>query len=476
MAYVKTNWANSPSTATPISATNLNHAETQYDQALADSKTYTDQQIAANPAPPGEIVGVSAVALPPGSTPTATTGGTPTQTTIEFGIPTGGVGETNTYLRQASLWSYGHSFTSVPNNYCRPNAGEHPLRIKDRIGFVEVKPFGRGNTPLPDTLANALNNSRVTDLNRNWPGLDTIASTGGAEVEANLPDDRLMPRGIVTIENYINEIGLGLTSPAYITFWQHCLRTLIATIGGKAQRAFGTAIGPVTNSWNEAPSTPLQNLFPKGQLPAGALARTNQIGNYREYRVRGDYCWVFVLATRAAVPSGPIDVYVGATKVQTLTPQGMFPADYTSVITESEAVGGWPIAIKVTGLNAAAGTTSWKTIQLRATTTTLTYMSVVLVNREQPPEVLVAYEPTRKDTAPATWATENAKYKAAIDTVVSEFPNANVVNLDNGWDNTIMTPSGNFHPNDRGQAKLADNYVEAINETNTAWKTGTAVL
>jgi hypothetical protein len=37
MAYTKQNWENSPSTATPITATALNHLETQYEEAVADS-------------------------------------------------------------------------------------------------------------------------------------------------------------------------------------------------------------------------------------------------------------------------------------------------------------------------------------------------------------------------------------------------------------------------------------------------------
>lgn len=36
MAYIKTNWQNTPSTATPLSATNLNKLETQYDAVVSD--------------------------------------------------------------------------------------------------------------------------------------------------------------------------------------------------------------------------------------------------------------------------------------------------------------------------------------------------------------------------------------------------------------------------------------------------------
>ena len=379
----------------------------------------------------------------------------------------------NPYLGQASLYSYGHSFTSVPNNYCRPNAAEHPLRLKEMIGFTEVLAYGRGGTPLPDTLANAMNNSRVTDKNRNWPGLDTITSSPNAENGSNDPDERTMPRGVVTIQNYTNEIGLGYTSPEFIEFWKQCLRSLIAVVSGKAQRAWSTDI---SGTWNEAPSETIQALFPKGQLPAGLLTRSSTVGDYRQFRVRGDSCWVFTLATKGSVSGGDIGVYVDGTKIQTISPKGKVPSEWASVIEASAGLGGWPVAYKVTGLNAAAGTSGWKTVRLRVENSELTYLSAVLVERLQPPEVFVAYEPTRKDTAPATWATENAKYKAAIDQVVAEFANAHVVDLDVGWDNNTMTPNGNFHPNDRGQAQIAANYVAAINAEITDWNPGTAVL
>lgn len=379
----------------------------------------------------------------------------------------------NPYLGQASLYSYGHSFTSVPNNYCRPNYAEHPLRLRELLGFADVLAYGRGGTPLPDTLANALNNSRVTDKNRNWPGLDTIASSPNAETGPNDPDERTMPRGVVTIQNYINEIGLGYTSPAFIEFWKQCLRSLIAVVSGKAQRAWSTDI---SGTWNESPSAQLQELFPKGQLPAGLLTRSATAGDWRQFRVRGDSCWVFTLATKGTVTSGDIGVYVGSTKVQTISPQGECPSEWESVIEASSGAVGWPVAYKVTGLNAAAGTAGWKTVRLRVEASEATYLSVVLVERLQPPEVFVAYEPKRKDTAPATWATENAKYKAAVDQVVAEFTNAHIADLDVGWDNNTMTPNGNFHPNDRGQAQIAANYVAAINAEITDWNPGAAVL
>lgn len=48
MTYVKQSWKNFPSTDTPISAARLNHMETQYDEAVSDSKTYADEAVSSS--------------------------------------------------------------------------------------------------------------------------------------------------------------------------------------------------------------------------------------------------------------------------------------------------------------------------------------------------------------------------------------------------------------------------------------------
>lgn len=45
MAYAKQEWKNSPDETTPLSAGRLNHLETQYEEAVADSKSYTDSLV-----------------------------------------------------------------------------------------------------------------------------------------------------------------------------------------------------------------------------------------------------------------------------------------------------------------------------------------------------------------------------------------------------------------------------------------------
>lgn len=47
MPYTKTSWQNQPSTATPINAANLNKLETQYEQSMNDSSTYTDSAVSS---------------------------------------------------------------------------------------------------------------------------------------------------------------------------------------------------------------------------------------------------------------------------------------------------------------------------------------------------------------------------------------------------------------------------------------------
>lgn len=81
MAYTKTTWQDQPSTATPLSAANLNHLETQYDEAKAyadtgdasdrayadagdtSARAYTDAQVATR-ATPAYVDAGDAAAIP----------------------------------------------------------------------------------------------------------------------------------------------------------------------------------------------------------------------------------------------------------------------------------------------------------------------------------------------------------------------------------------------------------------------------
>lgn len=387
-----------------------------------------------------------------------------------------GTGETmfNPYLRQATIYSYGHSFTAVPNGYCRPEKAEYPIRLRELIGFSDVMPFGRGGTFLPDTLALALNGVRATDKSRTWPGLASLALSHQAETAANDPDGRLMPRGVVTIQNYLNEGGHAWAlTPEYIEFWTHCLRSLIAVISSKGQIAHTTDVGTTASgspAWQTMTVTQYTNMF-----PGNHLFRSNQVGDWRQFRVKGDECWILIFAAKSTTATRGLDVYVGGTKVKEINPTGMM-AEYTSVISGSESLNLWPLAVRVSGLDAAAGTSGWKTVQVRIASrgSGWGFVSSALVPRVHPPEVFVAYEPERRGVA--DWPTRMAPYRAAVDQVVSEFAHAHAVDLETGWDLDAFNIAGNIHPNDRGQAFMADRFAAAINATITDWGGGTAVL
>lgn len=384
----------------------------------------------------------------------------------------------NPFLRQATIYSYGHSFTSVPNDYCSPLNAEYPLRLREVVGFHDVVPFGRGATFLPDTLALALNGIRATDKDRTWPGLATIASSLNAHGVANSPDAPLMPRGVVTIQNYLNEMGNEHTwahTSEYVEFWKHCLRSLIAVVSSKGQKASAEDVGSTVGGghvWQTMTTSQYVNMFPGGQL-----FRSNQVGDWRQFRVSGDECWILIFAAKADTATRGLDVYVNGAKIQEINPTGMM-APYTSVIAESATLNLWPLAIRVTGLNAAAGTTDFKTVQVRIANrgSGWGFLSTALFPRKAPPEVFVAYEPVRRGVSAPDWTTRTTLYRAAIDQVVSEFTNVHAVDLEAGWELEQMTRGGDIHPNDRGQAHIADRFVERINAVITGWSGGTALL
>ncbi|QNO37816.1 hypothetical protein H4J02_01880 [Protaetiibacter sp. SSC-01] len=391
-------------------------------------------------------------------------------------LAAGSAGVFNPFLRQSTLYSYGHSFTVVPSPYCTPDRGEYPLRLKELIGFADVVPFGRGATYLPDTLALALNGIRATDKDRTWPGLATIASSEHAHGVNNDPDHRSMPRGVVTIQNYLNETGdthPWAHTPEYVEFWSHCLRSLIAVVSSKGQKASTVDVGstaPGGHAWQTMSSAQYVNMF-----PGGHLFRSNQVGDWRQFRVSGDECWILIFAALSTTATRGLDVYVGNTKIQEIDPTGMM-APYTSVIADSAGLNLWPLAVRVTGLNAAAGTADFKTVQVRVANrgSGWGFLSTALFPRKTPPEVFVAYEPVRRNVT--DWPARTAMYRAAIDQVVSEFTNVHAVDLEDGWDLEAMTLAGDIHPNDRGQVHIADRFVEAINDNVTDFTNGIAII
>lgn len=378
------------------------------------------------------------------------------------------------FVRGARLWSYGHSYTKVPSNYTTPNAGEHPLILKRELGFAEVFANGRGGTPLIDTFSLMLSATWDPDApSRQWPG--AVAQAYGSATRAGV-DGLNQPRGVVILENYMNEAPYASTSTdEFIAYWGKQLRSALALLSGRVQHSGSS--GEVGTGWATVAGEDTE------MYPASRLRRSSVVGDYMLYKAWGDEIWIVGHASiGGAYGSGKLDVFVGETGsnlVTTIDVGGIRPA-YDSRVRPGNSSRS-PLAFKVTGLNAAAGTTGEKIIRVQVKENTNTFQSIAINPREQPPQIIVAKEPPKKagSEGAALFAVSDPKFRAQIDTVCAEFPNVHVVDLAPGWDNDTMVSSfdtAGFHPNDLGQRHIADKYLAAIESTITGPMPGVLVI
>lgn len=404
MGYVKQEWEDSPSQDTPISASRLNHMETQYEEALTDAKNYTDDSLAA--AAPGGLQKYSAA-------------------------------------RGCTLYSYGHSYTEVPNLYCTKSGGEHPLLLGSDIGASRVEARGRGGTPAPDTWGLALEKQFDTNAsaNRQWvPG----------------------SRGIVIHQNYMNEAPLAMGSdPKYRDMWYRAVKSLI----GLWSSAKLTTPASLTKrgTWTAYGNTETRPYFPSSEC-----VFSSTVGSEVDCPVTGDEVWV-VGGASSTYALGTFEVRCNGQVVGSFSPNATNP-EYTSSVRSTITSGWWSCAYRVTGLNEAAGTAGSKVVTVRVTSASPVFVGGFFDKSPNPPQIFLAKEPPRPSNASgyANFQANDPVYRSLIDTLVSEFSNVNSVDLAPGYDTSLFVssidPTHKHHPNDLGQRHIAERYLERFKE------------
>lgn len=441
MTYTKQNWVNSPSTATPINSTNLNHLETQYDEA----KVYTDQAIS----------GVN--------TRMATTETNVTQLqgqTSTLASQVASLGSPNYFTEGATLYSYGHSYTRTPSPYTTPDAGEYPNRVGRRLGVKQVVARGRGGTPLVDQFSAMISDS--------W---------GDVRAGEATKDRTWVPgsKGIVLMQHYMNEAATSSWGdPAWVDYWGLMLRSAFAYIS--SERVIPVTAGTYTGTWLDLGTA---NVLASSL--AGGVKRTTTQGSAVTFQVTGDEVWVLSIAATGGQPVSRMIATVGSTNVGVVATNGIRPA-YTSVVDDTLTSFN-PIAIKLTGLNAAAGTTGTKTLKLTYESGgggSNVYLNGLFIPSPNPPKIFYGLEPPRTPTS-IPFPENDPKFRAKVAQIAPEFSNVTVLDLAPEWDNDIMISSYDnanpkFHPNDIGHLLMTKHFVNAINATITGPDPGVLYL
>lgn len=355
----------------------------------------------------------------------------------------------NKYVEGVNLYSIGHSFTNFPYNhsYFQYTSG-HALRIRERLRMGDFHYHGRGGTWATDMLARLI--SPVYDGGKGlW--------TPGA-------------KGVVLLQNYMNEIG-------YATAGETLTRNMWAnSIRGEIAVANSSAIVPVSQNVGQT----------GGWLTAGGAYGVKGIGGVMPVNTQatagtvdftipsGDEVWVAGVITTPGTAITPWTASCNGINLLTFDGMGL-KADYNDAILGGNQTTTTRL-VKVTGLNAAAGTTGAKTLRITGQTGGNTIFSGIVIPSANPPRVFLAKEPQRSYPANTHWTNNHVWFENMIDTIASEFSNVEVVDLLDGWDGSIMLTNDNLHPNDIGQSHIADKYVQDINEKITGWDPGVVSL
>ena len=428
--------------------------------------------------PQGEAASISVGTVMTGAAGTAvavTATGTPQSKTLNFTIPRGDIGPQglegppgpkgdtgapgistyNRYVEGVPLYSMGHSYTIYPYPYGTQWTGEYPVRVKNRLFLGPAHAKGRSGTIAIDNFGRLLS-----------PTYDN----GSGYWKPN-------SKGIVLIENTINELGSGNAGNAvFREMWRMAITSQIAAFSSANYLAYSNIVSS-TGTWTKHTVD-----YTDKSVNGEGFYFSSTAGAELRWTVTGDTVWV-VVPVANTYGARDLEFRIGTTVLGSWNPQGK-KIDYNDAVFGSSK-DYTPVAIKVSGLNAAAGTTGTKTFTVRrkdtsVSTGTNAFVSGVIIPSPNPPAIFLAKEPPRNGPSGATYSANIDWYNTATDQIASEFSNVHTVDLAPGWDNFTMVSSldtgSNFHPNDIGHSHIADCFVDAINTTITSWQNGVVII
>lgn len=369
----------------------------------------------------------------------------------------------NPYVEGCPLYVYGHSIIMYPGIYNTPYAGEMAERVRSRLNMGRAYFMARSGTYLMDNVSLML-------------GTGSLAQPNGQSGSRQWQPGR---RGIILHQNYGNEIVTTRgNDPLYVNQWAHSLRTAFAlfsaetVVSASSAAKSGTANGAGEDGQNTSHWAQHARLSGGNWFWNDVDFVSTTVNSTLTFTVPGgDEAWV-LLANSVAGYAAPVDVSVNGTVLRSIAPAGQM-VSHVSSLPGNPTRTYLPTAYKITGLNAAAGTTGSKSLVVKVTGSGTAIVSAVFVPNPYPPHIFYGLDFVRQGTSPgaALSAEQEPKYRAAALGVIAEFPNAHAVDMNDGWNGATMVSSldvqNNAHPNDLGMIHHADKYVTAINQTIT---------
>lgn len=358
----------------------------------------------------------------------------------------------NQYVEAAPLHHIGHSYTKLPYAYSRNTyATEYGLRVRERLSMGDYHWHGRPGTPAEAMVARLVS--------------PTYDSGSGLWEQGT--------KGIVMIENYTNELGSSNSADTdYRNLWSASIRGEVAIAQSEYIHDW-TEKSATSGTWTQYNSTAAVKAL-------GGKTYYGGVGAFVEFTVEsGDEAWVATVISKTSYAIASLAFSCNGSSVGTFNGDGLKPA-YTDPILGADQNMTMQL-VRVSGLNAAAGTSGSKTLRITITGSGNGFLSGIVVPSASPPAVFIAKEPPRGYPPTTIWTDNHAYFDDEIDTIATEFANVFVVDLNDGWDGSSMissldTSSPPIHPNDIGQSHLADKFVDAINTNITYWDEGIVTI
>lgn len=351
----------------------------------------------------------------------------------------------NPYVEGVPLYSMGHSYTMYPYPYGTKYTGEAYMRVKNRLRMGDVFPMGRSGTIAIDNFGRMLSNE-YDDGKGYW--------TPGS-------------KGVCLIQNTINELGSGLVADAkFRNMWRMGIMGEIALMSSSATKDF-TQASASNGTWAQHNTVEAE----KGMNGLNYFSST--AGAYVEWTFTGpEVFYVGPVSDTYSLATFSVSVD-GVNKTGTITPMGQKPS-YTDAVTG--IVHGYTQGIwRISGLSAGA-----HTLRMARVGAGNLFAGGIIQPATNPPRILVGKEPPRAGSGATGYNDNIAWYNAETEALVANWPHVYTVDLAANWDNSTMIASldtgASFHPNDKGQAALADSWTAAINATVTDWIDGVVIL
>lgn len=346
------------------------------------------------------------------------------------------------------VWSYGHSFAIDNYPYIPDRRHGEYARLVAAALRVPVDLNARSGTKLLDTVRAIVAPTFAGSTARRW-----VEGSGNG-------------RHVVLLENVHNDESSGVGSdPAYRSGYDLALRLSLAAFGARSKILAAQADSATIGAWHVTQQP--------DRAPGGAMSYTKTYGAKMSFTVTGDECHIATVVCDAdELKYGTMRIEVAGKVVGYFNGTGKMRA-YVDTVDDTTLNRWSPAGIRVTGMDALAGTSGAKVLTIRkiGNDTTPIWVSAVYLRAAQPPRVFVALEPPRNPDATAqngvtAFYANDPAFRSLIRTACSAYSYATVVDLAPGWDNETMVATGvdpyNFHPNDLGMEHIADAFLTAI--------------